>query len=232
MKSVSHPDRCFLLILFQVIDYKLHPNLPAYLAQQYSSKPFDAIIDNVGNDDTLYTRSPSYLHPNGAFLAGGKMSVIHGTGGFLNLFSALFGFALHKFWPVTLGGTPRKYVFHSGNIDAETMAKLPSLVESGDLTGLVDSVFEMDDAIKVSSYCKWIGTADFVGIRPSCNGQSCREGSGSGAGDVILNLLLVNSPVPSIMPMQSSLIALLLLLLLIFDAGWQGYSDDHRATPV
>jgi hypothetical protein len=118
----------------------------------------------VGNDDLLYTRSPSYLRPEGAFVAGGKMSVIHGDGGYLNLFSALLGFALHMYWPVMLGGTPRKYVFHSGNIDAETMAKLPALVNSGDLTGLVDSVFEMEDAIKVCIHCISTDTANIIGI--------------------------------------------------------------------
>ena len=54
------------VFLFQVIDYT-STNLPDFLREHYSSRPFDLILDTVGNDHALYSNSPAYLAPSGLF---------------------------------------------------------------------------------------------------------------------------------------------------------------------
>jgi hypothetical protein len=132
-----------------VIDYKSHPQIHEYLAEHYSSKPFNVIIDIAGADDTLYFESPRYLASEGIFLAGGKMDVTHGGGGFLSVLSFLVVSHLRMHWPRILGGTPRTLVFHSGNVTQVSMQKLPELIRTGQLRGLIDSEWAMEDAIKV-----------------------------------------------------------------------------------
>ncbi|KIW74038.1 hypothetical protein PV04_02106 [Phialophora macrospora] len=132
----------------EVIDYKSHPQIHEYLTERYSSKPLNVIIDIAGADDTLYLESPRYLAPDGIFLAGGKMDITHGGGGFLSILSFLVISHLRMYWLATLGGTPRTLMFHSGHITQASMRKLPELVQNGQLRGLVDSEWAMEDAIK------------------------------------------------------------------------------------
>ncbi|KIW14101.1 hypothetical protein PV08_06882 [Exophiala spinifera] len=136
----------------EVIDYTAHPRLGDCCAERFATLPFDAIIDNAGTDDSLWFKCARYLKPDGIFIPGGKMDVIHKSGGVLNSVSGILSFVLmsqlRKRWPVVLGGIPRRYVFHSGNIDPESLRKVPDLMETGMLRGLVDSEWAMGDAIK------------------------------------------------------------------------------------
>lgn len=136
----------------KVIDYRSHPRLHEYLAEHYSSKPFNVIIDVAGADELLYDKSPAYLTPDGMFVAAGKMSVTHGGGGILSILYFLLSFNVRASWPVSLGGIPRRGIFHSGNVVQSSMQKLPALIEAGHIRGLVDSEWAMEDAIKVC-YC-------------------------------------------------------------------------------
>ena len=52
-------------------------NLPTYLTESAQDKKFHYIIDTVGNDPSLYTRSDKYLSPMGAYISvGPEMKVI------------------------------------------------------------------------------------------------------------------------------------------------------------
>ena len=132
-----------------MIDYKLHSRLHERLAERYSSKPFNLIIDVVGVEDTLYFESPRYLAQEGIFLLGGKMNLIHDGGGLLGILSFLVVLYLRMRWPVVLGGTPRTLLFHSGNITQDSMQHLPELIQNGHLRGVVDSEWAMEDVLKV-----------------------------------------------------------------------------------
>jgi hypothetical protein len=78
------------------------------------------------------------------------MDVTHGGGGLFNILSFLITVHLRMYWPTSLGGVPRKLVFHSGNVVQDSMKKLPELIETGKLRGLVDSEWAMEDAVKVT----------------------------------------------------------------------------------
>jgi hypothetical protein len=67
----------------------------------------------------------------------------------LSIISFVLSFQLKARWPLRLGGTPRKGVFYSANIDQESLQKVADLVEAGKLKGLVDSEWAMEDAVKV-----------------------------------------------------------------------------------
>lgn len=138
-----------------VIDYTKHKELHKYLAENYSSDPFDAIIDITGSDDLLYPRCPSYLKPEGFFAFAGSMKQTHATPGsslwgaiswVLTTSRQVFGWAAHSYWPVMLGGVPRRSFFHSGKPTPRNLELVRQLTEAGVLQSIVDSVWEMEDA--------------------------------------------------------------------------------------
>jgi len=57
---------------------------------------------------------------------------------------------LNMIWPVALGGVPRKCFFLSGSPTARNLELVRGLVERGVITGVVDSVWGMEDGLKVS----------------------------------------------------------------------------------
>lgn len=141
----------------EVIDYTEHPELYKYLTENYSSEPFDAIIDIVGSDDLLYPRSPSYLQQDGVFAFAGSMRNTHANPG-SSVFGALswvcstatqvLSWALHSKWPVVLGGVPRRSFFHSGKPNPRNLELTRQLIEGQVLKGIVDSIWPMEDALK------------------------------------------------------------------------------------
>jgi len=54
-------------------------------------------------------------------------------------------------WPVMLGGVPRRSLFHSGSPSKRNLEVVRALAKSGELRGVVDSVWGFDDAVKVCS---------------------------------------------------------------------------------
>ena len=92
---------------------------------------------------------------DGVFVYGGKISLTHGGASFLGILSTVLGFQLKAKWPLSLGGTPRKGVFYSAHINQESLQKVADLVDTGQLKGLVDSEWAMEDAVKV----RWVSDA-------------------------------------------------------------------------
>jgi NADPH:quinone reductase-like Zn-dependent oxidoreductase len=107
----------------------------------YYSEPFDAILDTIGVQ-ALYDNSPAYLKPDGSFINVGAMEGIRAT---------LWSGAKNMFWPQFLGGTPRKYIFQQTNPTQDRLKYLVQLVEESKLKVVIDQVFEMEDALQVSS---------------------------------------------------------------------------------
>ncbi|KIX01214.1 uncharacterized protein Z518_08939 [Rhinocladiella mackenziei CBS 650.93] len=133
----------------EVIDYTKCAVLHEYLAQQYGSKRFDAIIDIVGGDWDLYTKSPAYLKPDSTFIFGGNISIVHGGASFVSVVFWLLSIRIASRRPVILGGVPRKCLLHQGKIDRENLLKAAALIEEGKLKPVIDSVYEMEDVLKV-----------------------------------------------------------------------------------
>ncbi|CAO3674199.1 unnamed protein product [Umbelopsis ramanniana] len=131
----------------EAIDYRAQAPVYQYLAQEYSTRKFDAIIDAASTQE-LYEHSPEYLNEGKVFL---DMSVKHPVGRAFQ-YSDLLPFITNQikntFWPTFLGGVPRKYVFISATPDLKTLQKIRQLVEDGTFKGTVDSVWGMDEAIQ------------------------------------------------------------------------------------
>ncbi|CAD6568584.1 MAG: zinc ion binding [Tremellales sp. Tagirdzhanova-0007] len=119
------------------VDYRKHDPLPAYLALRYAEEPFDFILDCVGLRD-LYVHSPAYLQPDGMVISIGSME---GVGAFLR------NWFFNTWWPVWLGGVPRRYVTFSTPPTKDDALVLIKMVEEDKLRVSVDSIFSMEDAI-------------------------------------------------------------------------------------
>ena len=130
-----------ILILVQVIDYRAHTLLHKYLHGKYGSEPFDAILDAMGTQ-LLFDNSPGFLQPNGKYINIGAME---------GLAAGVWSMAKNSLWPRLLGGTPRSYTVQQTNPDKNGMLYLIRLVEEGKLVVVIDSVFEMEDALQVSN---------------------------------------------------------------------------------
>ena len=77
------------------------------------------------------------------------MPLIHGGGGVLDVIRWQLGIMIAKRRPLILGGVPRKCIFHSGRIGRAGLQKLVAFIEEGRIKPVVDSVYEMDEVLKV-----------------------------------------------------------------------------------
>lgn len=129
------------------MDYTAHESsLYEYLSSMStkpgSSRPFDAIIDCVG-DETLYHRSPGYLKPDGRYI-----SIESGPFGY---------FKLSNWWPVMLGGTPRTRIDIFSKPSGFSARGVLNFFKKGWIKEVpVDSTFEMGDAVKVKFTQNWV----------------------------------------------------------------------------
>lgn len=115
-------------------------------------------MDITSTDPLLWLKSPAYLKPDGYFAFAGAMSITHAslTPGALGLLSfvanvvrQVASWQMSMIWPVVLGGVPRKCFFHSGSPNARNLELVRQLVEEGKMKGVVDSMWSMEDGLKV-----------------------------------------------------------------------------------
>lgn len=126
-----------LTLYTQFIDYQNHTPLPTYLTQNYTTHPFDFILDCVGTQ-SLYTNSPNYLKPTGAAI---NIGALEGFG--KTAFNVLF----NTFLPTWLGGVPRRYSMFSSPPSRDDAVYIARLVEEGKLRIPVDGVFGFEDLV-------------------------------------------------------------------------------------
>lgn len=62
----------------------------------------------------------------------------------------IWGAMLGMYLPTWLGGVPRRYVFHSTQPEAERRDRVLQLVKDRKLKPIIDKIYDMEDAIKVS----------------------------------------------------------------------------------
>lgn len=145
--SGSNADAVKKLGADEVIDYRtVEPSLPAYLKDACRDRPFDAILDCVGVQE-LYQASPAYLKPDGKVICVGAMGGVWAHGK---------NFCRNTLVPVFLGGTPRKWVFFSHKPSDNTMEQLKHYSDEGKLRCLVDSEYEMENALEASHLAPYL----------------------------------------------------------------------------
>jgi NADPH:quinone reductase-like Zn-dependent oxidoreductase len=122
----------------RTIDYRSNSPLHAYLSKQYSERPFDFILDVMGNQE-IYTHSPAYLKPDGTYMNIGDYT--HGS------FWTLWYWFSNTYWPQWLGGVPRKSMMFQGKRDQECIDNLVHFIRDGKIKGLVEKCFAFEDAL-------------------------------------------------------------------------------------
>jgi NADPH:quinone reductase-like Zn-dependent oxidoreductase len=122
-----------------IIDYQAHPALHDHLAKTFKDAPFDFILDTIGVQ-SLYLNSPFYLKESGVY---------ENIGDFENrILLAMWYRFTNMWWPVVLGGTPRRYVTFGGDFEKEAAEELERLVTEGKIKGTVESEFKFEDIIE------------------------------------------------------------------------------------
>ncbi|KAF2709730.1 NAD(P)-binding protein [Pleomassaria siparia CBS 279.74] len=126
----------------RVIDYQAIGPLPEYLAREYGApdQQFDFILDTVGSQN-LYTNSPKYLREGGIFMNIGDYT--NGT-----VITALC-WLLNIIQPTWLGGTPRKYVMFSGNVDLKGADWAVRYIAEGKLKAVIDKSYAFEEVLDV-----------------------------------------------------------------------------------
>lgn len=118
-------------------------------------------MDVAGADSQLFSKSPAYLSETGTFIFAGNIPVTFSKIENINVAALLFMYQvlswlfyiwLNSIWPVSLGGVPRRGAFHSGKINERTLRLLGQLVEDETIKGVTDSIWSMEDALKVSTH--------------------------------------------------------------------------------
>ncbi|PYI11007.1 NAD(P)-binding protein [Aspergillus sclerotiicarbonarius CBS 121057] len=122
----------------EFIDYRSHDSLPAFLTHQYGGKPFDCILDCVGSQ-AIFVQSPAYLKPEGMVVNIGTLEGVGATAR-----NVLF----NRYLPTWLGGVPRQYVMFNTKPTTDDAVYVARLVQEGHMRVPVDSVFDMQDAVR------------------------------------------------------------------------------------
>jgi len=131
----------------EVIDYRQHSPVHAYLASsEYAQKPFDAIIDIVGIQE-LFIHSPSYLAPGKKFIGIGAM---YGDLSFTGALKFIGKNLWNRYCPIMFGGIPRSFEFYSAKPEPQSYVVLREMVQEGRLRQVLDSTWEFEDVPKVS----------------------------------------------------------------------------------
>lgn len=105
------------------------------------------VIDAVGIQD-IWASAADYLKDDGLFVTVGVALKDYTISNMLYISWLMM--LKNVFWPIWLGGVPRKYVRVTGLVTPERLQKLGDLVEQGKLKVIVDSCWEMQDAQQVS----------------------------------------------------------------------------------
>ncbi|KAM0340147.1 hypothetical protein ACHAPU_010639 [Fusarium lateritium] len=128
----------------EVVDYTQHNPLTQHLTGEFSSKPFNTIIDTLGNQ-ALYLASPKYLVPHGNYTAVGIKPPTFFVPDFLR---AVLQMKLNEWWPVSpwLGGVGRRWIGTSMmNPTLQDRQAIADMIGRGDIKLVRDSVWAFSD---------------------------------------------------------------------------------------
>ncbi|KAJ6625978.1 hypothetical protein B0H10DRAFT_1999753 [Mycena sp. CBHHK59/15] len=122
----------------EIVDYRAHKPLHAFLATAYGAQPFDYILDTIGTQ-ALFAHAPAYLTPAGALINVGNFE-----GPLLTIWRAL----LNTYLPCALGGVPRTYKMISTTPTGAKAAVLARMAQEGALRVVVDDVVAFEDVLQ------------------------------------------------------------------------------------
>lgn len=77
------------------------------------------------------------------------MSIVHGGGGLPSVLGWILSCRVASKRPVMLGGVPRQCLLHQGQINKQSLQKAAALLGEGKVKPVIDSVYEMEDVLKV-----------------------------------------------------------------------------------
>lgn len=132
-----------------MIDYTKHEKLYVHVKEEHGKQPFNAIFDVV-DDPALYQNCPSFLTVDGSYILLGAMGQLDNPS-WWSLGTWLIAAKLERFRPVILGGIPRDFRMYNAIPNKKDLEGVVKLAVDGKIKGLVDSVWSMGDALKVSN---------------------------------------------------------------------------------
>ena len=124
--------------------------VPIYLSQNYSTAPFDLILDCVGSSFDLFSASPAFLKPKGEFVVIGA-PVPHSFSGMVVM---IFKVAKAMFLPHILGGVPRRYNLLMMDVTKDKVENVGKLVDEKKLKPTLDSIWDFNDEGIKAAYTK------------------------------------------------------------------------------
>ncbi|KAF9886998.1 hypothetical protein FE257_010614 [Aspergillus nanangensis] len=128
--STQNAEFCKSLGADEVIDYTVE-DVVAVLKGK--GQVFDHVVDHMGTPEALYRECDAFLRPGKAFVqVGGPVST----------------FADRLVRPSFLGGGKRKYVILLFKNRKEEVVQIGEWIRQGKIKVVIDSTFELDDAVK------------------------------------------------------------------------------------
>jgi len=133
--STPNVEMCKSLGADEVIDYKSADVTQTLSAQGPS---FNLVVDNIGTPANLYKKSSAFIAPGGKFIQIGMSPNLSGM--------AQIGGNMLR--PGFLGGGKAKYQMLMGQAAKSDLQLLAEWMKEGKVKGVLDSVFEWEDAPK------------------------------------------------------------------------------------
>ena len=133
--STANVDLCKSLGADQVIDYKIEDVVKTLAG---GSRKFNLVVDNIGTPANLYTASSTFLLPSGKFV---QIGASPNVGGVMQL-------GTNMLLPNFLGGGKSSYQMMFGKASNSDLNQLGEWMREGKVKGVVDSVWEWEDAPK------------------------------------------------------------------------------------
>jgi NADPH:quinone reductase-like Zn-dependent oxidoreductase len=133
--STPNVELCKSLGADEVIDYKTQDVVDALKSSPHK---FDHVVDNVGNDPSLYYRSDEYTSPKAVFMrVAGSPSVGHAI-----------DVLKMKMWPGFLGGGKRKEEGFFASPEPKDLEQIAAWMKEGKIKALIDSKYSFEEAPK------------------------------------------------------------------------------------
>lgn len=132
--STTNVELCRSLGADEVIDYKKGSVLEALKKM----KPFDHVVDNVGNGQDLYWHAHEYTTPGSAFVevAGAPT------------FASIMFSTKAKMLPSWLGGGKRKFLTIFAETKTEQLEQIGQWMSEGKIKAIIDSKYPFEQAVE------------------------------------------------------------------------------------
>ena len=139
--STGNVELCKSVGADQVIDYKQGPVADQLIK---SGRKYQHVVDNVGNDTSLYWQCHKYTTPDAVYInIAGSPTLKH-----------MYDSATTKFWPGLLGGGQRKKEGFFAKLDQAQLKTIAGWMAEGKVKSVVDSRWRFEEATKAMERLK------------------------------------------------------------------------------